>query len=104
MGDWFEEQNQKAPLVEIVSMTLLTHGQSRPISWQTSAGPLVDAQTLEPVTVLPESGSKPAMDLIVRYRSEPEVVRSLRSWRLRTGGYLSPCSAFRRIRFCAWFT
>ncbi len=74
MGDWFEEQNQKTPLVEIVSMSLRQRGRSRPVSWQTMAGSIVEAQTLEPVTVLPETGTEPAVDLVVRYRSEPEVV------------------------------
>ena len=74
MGDWFEEQNQKAPLVEIVSMAVSKAGPSSPISWQSRASPLIESETLEPVTVLPASGSEPAVDLEVQYRSEPEVV------------------------------
>ncbi|HEU5118548.1 MAG TPA: hypothetical protein VFT74_18205, partial [Isosphaeraceae bacterium] len=74
MGEWFEEQNQKAPLVEIVSMEVSQAGAPSPIFWQSSASPLIESETLEPVTVLPASGAEPAIDLTVQYRSEPEVV------------------------------
>lgn len=74
MGDWFEQQNLKAPMVEIISMSLHLRGRPRAISWRSRVGPAAEVQTLDPVTLLPETLEEPAVDLVVGYRSEPEVV------------------------------
>jgi signal transduction histidine kinase len=78
MGAWFQEQNERSPVVEIVAMGLRQGGgspDSRPVRWQASTGTTAEAATLEAIPVLPPAPGLPGVVLDVRYRTEPEVAR-----------------------------
>jgi signal transduction histidine kinase len=75
LGRWFEQQNARSPVVEVVEMWLTREGDPDPVHWQSRTGSSADSTILEGVPVLRPSSGRPGVWLDVRYRSEPEVAR-----------------------------
>ncbi len=75
LGDWFEKQNARSPIVEIVEMWLRLGDSRRAVHWQSMTATTADSQLLEGVPVLPAGGQWPVVVLDVRYRTEPEVAQ-----------------------------
>jgi signal transduction histidine kinase len=78
MGDWFEQQNERSPIVEIIELWLRKaegRGTSEVVHWQARTGTTADSTLLEAIPVLPATPEWPGVVLDVRYRTEPEVAR-----------------------------
>jgi signal transduction histidine kinase len=75
LGDELDHQSERFPLLRIVSMELLPRG-GRPLArWDGPTASLSSrADVLDRIALLPP-GDGPAIDLLVRYRIDPDVVR-----------------------------
>lgn len=75
LGSWFELQNTRSAIVEVVEMWLRVEGTRRVAHWQSRVGSIADTQLLEGVPVLAATDRFPAVVLDLRYRTEPDVAR-----------------------------
>ena len=76
LGDWFEQQNARSPVVEIVELWLRSpdpDGEPLDLHWQSRSGSEADTNVVADIPVLAAREQIPAVSLAVRYRPEPDV-------------------------------
>lgn len=74
LGDWFESQNTRAPLLEVVEARLVRSDTTPPLVWRSRSIVTLDALRSVRVHVLAASETLPAVWLDVLYRPDAEVL------------------------------
>jgi hypothetical protein len=76
LGDDFDRQADRLPLIQVVTMVLTPRGGAPLVSWRGQPGrPLSPLELEDQISVL-EAGPGPGLVLAVRYRTTPEVERA----------------------------
>ena len=76
LGDWFEKQNDRSPVIEIIELWLRSRGpdgEPAEFHWQSRSGSSADSSVVSDIPVLALDGRLPPVSLAVRYRPEPDV-------------------------------
>lgn len=75
LGDDFDRQAERLPLIQVVAMDLAAREQSPLVSWQGRPGRSPTTLEVEDHFPVPGTGPGPELVLTVRYRAAPEIER-----------------------------